>query len=732
MEKYLKIVISLFILALFNYSNAFSQGLNAIVAPDNSNIVAVGDNGKILRSSNGGVTWSRTTNGTVNFKSITAFGNDVWTGGNDGKIYKTTKVNSPLTGFNTGSVNSINGVSFISSTVGFACGDGGILYKTVNGGSTWTLKNTGITNVKLNAVNFVDNSTGIAVADNGLAYITTNSGDSWTSMTTGTTRNLLAVKFFGGSTAYITGEWGVILKYTGTNTLTSVNSRTRTDIRAISGTNNADVHLAGGGGFIRNNRNGNTEFLNFEVNPMMANLVSISFSDVNTGFAISSLNDAVIKTTNGGTSWDLTAGTTMQMTWVSKLSGSNGIGNNLTFHPKNRDMLYVVYGKTMYRSWNKGENWEQFGTVGTSSGTNNSAAHSFYMSPLDTNILMCAIEGNPTDRVVRSTDYGITWTNILTLNFSNYGMPLEMDQNDPNKWYYAPDGGGFWVSTNNGVSFTEVSGNYPFRSPCDVMVDWEDSRNIMVADGITSASAPAEIFRSSNGGVNWTKVHTNSGGSGLSEIPSMCNSAFDPKLGYATNWSGSNRYKTTNGGLNWFAIQNTTWSGWNSDVCREDPTLVLTGNYGANSSISTNSGANWTQHTMPSGGCGAGMIVLGRDYLVSMQCQGLLKMNITYTVITDVNEQTLTSVPTKYDLYQNYPNPFNPTTEIRYDILNTGFVSMKVYDQAGKEVYTLVNGMKNTGSYSVKFDASSLSSGVYYYTLETAGNTFTKKMILVK
>ncbi|MBN8568886.1 MAG: T9SS type A sorting domain-containing protein [Ignavibacteria bacterium] len=729
MEKYLKIVISLFILALFN-CNAFSQGLNAIVAPDESNIVAVGDNGKILRSSNGGNTWSRTTNGSVNYKSAAFIGNDVWVGGSDGKVYKTTKVNTGLVGYLTGSVNSVNGVDFVTSTVGYACGDGGTVYRTSDGGLTWTLKNTGLPNVKFNCVSFRDAAVGVIGGNNGTAYVTTNSGDSWTAFTTGTTRNILAAHYYP-TIIYFVGEWGTILTTTGSPTLTSVKSRTRTDVRAISGISSSEVHLAGGGGFIRNNKNSSTEFLNFEINPMMANLVGIAFTDANTGFAISSLNDAIIKTTNGGVNWNLTAGATMQISWVSKLTGSGGIGNNLTFHPTNRDMLYVVYGKTMYRSYNKGETWSSFGTVGATSGTV-TAAHSFYMSPLDTNILMCAIEGSPTDKVVRSTNYGATWTTILTINFSNYGMPLEMDQNDPNLWYYAPDGGGFWKSTNNGANFTEISGAYPFRSPCDIVVEWEDSRNIMIADGVTSASQPAEIFRSTNGGVNWTKVHTNSGGSGLSEIPSMCNSAFDPKLGYATNWSGSNRYKTTNSGVNWFAIQSTPWSGWNSDISREDPTVVLTGNYGTGSSLSTDAGTSWTVYTMPSGGCGAGMIVPGREYLVSMQCSGLLKMNITYNVITNINEQTLPGLPTKYDLAQNYPNPFNPSTEIRYDILNTGFVSMKVYDQAGKEVYTLVNGMKNAGTYSVKFDASSLSSGVYYYTLETAGNTFTKKMILVK
>lgn len=607
MEKYLKIVISLFILALFN-CNAFSQGLNAIVAPDESNIVAVGDNGKILRSSNGGTTWSRTTNGSVNYKSAASVGNDVWVGGSDGKVYKTTKVNTGLVGYLTGSVNSVNGVDFVTSTVGYACGDGGTVYRTSDGGLTWTLKNSGLPNVKFNCVSFRDAAVGVIGGNNGTAYVTTNSGDSWTAFTTGTTRNILAAHYYP-TIIYFVGEWGTILTTTGSPTLTSVKSRTRTDIRGISGINSSEVHLTGGGGFIRNNKNSSTEFLNFEVNPMMANLVGIAFSDANTGFAISSLNDAIIKTTNGGVNWNLTAGATMQVSWVSKLSGSGGIGNNLTFHPTNRDMLYVVYGKTMYRSYNKGETWSSFGTVGATSGTV-TAAHSFYMSPIDTNILMCAIEGTPTDKVVRSTNYGATWTTILTINFSNYGMPLEMDQNDPNLWYYAPDGGGFWKSTNNGANFTEISGAYPFRSPCDVIVDWEDSRNIMIADGVTSASTPADIFRSTNGGVNWTKVHTNSGGSGLSEIPSMCNSAFDTKLGYATNWSGSNRYKTTNGGVNWFAIQNTTWSGWNSDVCREDPTLVLTGNYGTNSSLSTDAGTSWAQQTMPSGGCGAGMIVL--------------------------------------------------------------------------------------------------------------------------
>ncbi|CAN5635686.1 hypothetical protein BH10BAC5_BH10BAC5_01050 [soil metagenome] len=89
-------------------------------------------------------------------------------------------------------------------------------------------------------------------------------------------------------------------------------------------------------------------------------------------------------------------------------------------------------------------------------------------------------------------------------------------------------------------------------------------------------------------------------------------------------------------------------------------------------------------------------------------------------------------LPSKYNLSQNYPNPFNPTTSISYSLIKNGFASLKVYDMLGKEVSTLVNGIQNAGTYTYSFDASKLSSGVYYYKLESAEFTDTKRMMLVK
>jgi len=89
-------------------------------------------------------------------------------------------------------------------------------------------------------------------------------------------------------------------------------------------------------------------------------------------------------------------------------------------------------------------------------------------------------------------------------------------------------------------------------------------------------------------------------------------------------------------------------------------------------------------------------------------------------------------VPTKYSLYQNYPNPFNPATNIQFDIPKTGESSIIVYNILGQKVAGLLNQELKTGSYTVSFDASRLSSGIYFYTLRSGNFITTKKMILLK
>ena len=88
--------------------------------------------------------------------------------------------------------------------------------------------------------------------------------------------------------------------------------------------------------------------------------------------------------------------------------------------------------------------------------------------------------------------------------------------------------------------------------------------------------------------------------------------------------------------------------------------------------------------------------------------------------------------PIEYNLSQNYPNPFNPSTTIAYSIPKDGLVTLKVYDILGKEVVTLINELQTAGTKNITYDASELSSGVYYYQLVSGEFTSTKKLILMK
>lgn len=102
-----------------------------------------------------------------------------------------------------------------------------------------------------------------------------------------------------------------------------------------------------------------------------------------------------------------------------------------------------------------------------------------------------------------------------------------------------------------------------------------------------------------------------------------------------------------------------------------------------------------------------------------------------YGLITRVNNNQ-SEIPGKYALSQNYPNPFNPVTKIDFSIPKSGLVTVKIYDILGKEVEVLINKEYSAGNYTIDFDASKFSSGIYFYKLSSGSFSETKKMILIK
>lgn len=618
-KSYLTISFITFAL-FFELRIAVADGFNGIYSGDGVNVIAVGNSSNLFRSTDAGLNWGKQEFQGPNFKAVTGFDTDVWVAGDNGYIFKTSLVNSPLFPIFIESNFSVNSLDFITSSLGFLCGDGGRVYRSTNGGLNWTSSNSGIENVKLNSISFIDNLNGVVVGNNGKIFTTTDGGLNWNNEIQVSNSDLLNVRYFTDGIVTV-GKRGTVLVKQGFRTWQVLNMRIKTDIRGIAGNIIDDAKICGGGGFIRNNSGQDLKFNNFESNPMLADLADIFMYNSAIGFAVSSMSNAIMRTTNSGINWSFAAGTMPSYQWQQKLSASGGIGNNLCAHPADPNTVFCGYGNRVYVSRDRCETWIQIAQA-TGMGNN---MHSFYVSPLDTNVWVAAITGSP-DRVIKSTNYGNNWTISLQMNFSNYGQPLEMDQNNPSVYYFAPDGGGFYKSIDNGSTFAEISNNYPFRSPCDILVTWDSSNVLFVADGVTG-SGQAVIFKSVNGGNTWSSVRTVSS----SEIPSMCNTQFDNNLVYATEWSGSNIYKSTDFGSSFAVSHSTGFSGWASAFCSEDPTLLMTGNYGSNSSFSTNKGLTWiTQGGMS--GAGAGMLIPDRGMILAMQTSSIFKLRANYSV----------------------------------------------------------------------------------------------------
>jgi hypothetical protein len=99
--------------------------------------------------------------------------------------------------------------------------------------------------------------------------------------------------------------------------------------------------------------------------------------------------------------------------------------------------------------------------------------------------------------------------------------------------------------------------------------------------------------------------------------------------------------------------------------------------------------------------------------------------------VTGVEEEAV-GIPLECELSQNYPNPFNPSTQISYSIPQNSHVTLKVFNVLGMEVATLFSGVQDSGNHEVAFNASQLSSGVYFYRLQAGSVSITKKMVFMK
>lgn len=147
--------------------------------------------------------------------------------------------------------------------------------------------------------------------------------------------------------------------------------------------------------------------------------------------------------------------------------------------------------------------------------------------------------------------------------------------------------------------------------------------------------------------------------------------------------------------------------------------------------MTTNGGLNWTaQPEFIPNGFNTACFIDSNSAIIAGYGGTILKYSNNVIGISNYSSE----IPSEYKLSQNYPNPFNPVTTIEFSLPKNGFVNLRVYDITGREVWNFGNAqISNAGSYKVTFDASKLSSGVYFYSLCVDNKIVdTKKMILLK
>src|SRR5713226_1443217 len=199
------------------WQNPLPQGnhLEAAATLDPSTVVAVGAGGTILRTTNGGATWTPQSSGTTHWLFGVSFV-DANTGtavGAAGTILLTTDGGATWTPQSSGTTNPLLGVAFVDANTGAGVGDFGTILRTTDGGATWTPQSSGTTNPLL-GVAFVDANTGAAVGYFGTILRTTDGGATWTPQSSGTTSWLNGVSFVDANTGTAVGDFGTILRTT--------------------------------------------------------------------------------------------------------------------------------------------------------------------------------------------------------------------------------------------------------------------------------------------------------------------------------------------------------------------------------------------------------------------------------------------------------------------------------------------------------------------------------------
>jgi len=450
--------------------------------------------------------------------------------------------------------------------------------------------------------------------------------------------------------------------------------------------------------------------------------------------------------------------------WTQDLSAAGTVFNGcIVINPTTQTTMYAgTAAAGVYKSTNGGANWTQVNT-----GLTSLIVWALAISPSNPNVLYC---GTSAAGIFKTTDAGATWA-PFSAGITQSPQAIQsicINPTDPNTvliavWdgnaaldatigvFKTTNGGTLWASSNVGFGANKnvltIAAN-PLK-PNTVFAGTS-----FITPGGTQ-TGPAYVYKSYDFGNTWANS-SNGFGTTTTDIDPVRQLSFS---GLDTNtWLAGRFFNTTNGGCWVTTNAGSSWviknGGFSPTApgslirsCLINPTNNLEMYIGGDPTTAppggvwrtTDGGNSWADFN--GGSMPANNPVRALAFRVSDLTLFAGVGAASGTATGQIHEYTFpplgvsgqnNGVPKEFALKQNYPNPFNPGTVIEYSIPKQAFVTVKVFDMLGREMKTLVNESKNAGSYALNFDASSLSSGVYFYKIIAGDFTATKKMMLVK
>lgn len=715
---------------------AISSRITSIkVDKTNPNIIYIGAAfGGIWKTLDGGLTWSPKTD----------FENSLSTG-----AIAIDHTNPNIIYYGTGEA-TYSGTSYY----------GRGLLKSTNGGDTWTNYTTGLPNLTYFArisISPANSNLLIAALGNSGIYRSTDAGVSWTNIASGKFDDITFSTT--GDTCYAMGNVGFMISYNAGVSFTGVGAGITPGTRnhlAMSKSNpnifyvstysgsTITVYKSTNKGVNFSNVSGSYNFSGSQawydfyihVSPFDPDWVYVGSIDIH-------------RSSNGGTNWaNITNGYGGGTTHVDQ--------HNMEFHPTDVNIVYAVNDGGVYKSTNRGTNF-----VNMNTNLNITQFYRIASNPSDPAQILGGTQDNGTQQT-RGTLY---WTGV----YGGDGGEVCFQSQNNNVILGETQNNGVFRSTNGGYNFSSatsgLTGSGSWVAP---LLSHPDSIGIMY-------TARGQVFKTINNASSWTAISTGTSGT----IREMAISKSKPSVMYASSGSsifksinrgytftnvttglpgktitsininpiddndvlithsgfgGAKVYRTTNGGLNWVSIFGDLPDSPVNDGMFYYPgfsTNIILAATDIGVFMTTNNGTNWTEIAggLPNTvAIHLDMNVASGKLRIGTHGRGVWELSGSLVGITNFNSE----VPANYSLTQNYPNPFNPSTNIKFSIPKGGFTTLKIYNNIGQLVNTLVAKELSPGTYEATFSADNLSSGVYFYNLTSGKFSETKSMILIK